>query len=71
MVAIAGARTRSTRRGPVRFLRRWAFGLLVTGIAVWSLFPFVWQVVTSFEPDRDTTATSSWRRTSRLTSSIA
>jgi multiple sugar transport system permease protein len=30
-----------------------AFGVLVIGIAVWSLFPFVWQVITSFEPDRD------------------
>jgi ABC-type glycerol-3-phosphate transport system permease component len=26
---------------------------MVTGIAVWSLFPFAWQIVTSFEPDRD------------------
>lgn len=42
------------RRGAVRRpLRRWAFGLLVALIAVWSLFPFAWQVVTSFEPDRD------------------
>ena len=36
-----------------RPLRRSAFGVLVTGIAVWSLFPFAWQLVTSFEPDRD------------------
>jgi len=36
-----------------RPLRRSAFGVLVTGIAVWSLFPFAWQLITSFEPDRD------------------
>jgi multiple sugar transport system permease protein len=36
-----------------RSVRRTSFGVLVIGIAVWSLFPFVWQVITSFEPDRD------------------
>ena len=41
------------RRSTARRLRRWLFGLLVVGIAIWSLFPFVWQVITSFEPDRD------------------
>jgi trehalose/maltose transport system permease protein len=41
---------RGTLRRP---LRRWAFGLLVALIFVWSLFPFAWQVITSFEPDRD------------------
>lgn len=40
-------------RGAKREAKRWSFGLLVTGIAVWSLFPFAWQVITSFEPDRD------------------
>jgi len=40
-------------RGAKREGKRWSFGLLVTGIAVWSLFPFAWQVITSFEPDRD------------------
>ena len=52
MTAIAGPRPRSTR-ATFRRVRRWSFGALVTGIAVWSLFPFAWQVVTSFEPDRD------------------
>jgi ABC-type glycerol-3-phosphate transport system permease component len=32
-------------------VRRYSFGVLVVAIAVWSLFPFAWQVVTSFEPD--------------------
>lgn len=41
------------RRTVARLCRRWAFGLLVVVIAVWSLFPFAWQVITSFEPDRD------------------
>jgi multiple sugar transport system permease protein len=44
-----GARPPNMRR-PVR---RGAFGLLVAVIVVWSLFPFAWQVITSFEPDRD------------------
>ena len=49
----AGSRSRSARH-PVRHpVRRGAFGLLVAAIVVWSLFPFAWQVVTSFEPDRD------------------
>ena len=47
MVAIPSARRTS------RSVKRLSFGMLVTGIAVWSLFPFAWQVVTSFEPDRD------------------
>jgi multiple sugar transport system permease protein len=50
MAAIAQPRARISTG---KHVRRWAFGLLVTGIAVWSLFPFAWQVVTSFEPDRD------------------
>lgn len=50
MAAIAQPRARISVG---KRLRRWAFGLLVTGIAVWSLFPFAWQVITSFEPDRD------------------
>jgi ABC-type glycerol-3-phosphate transport system permease component len=49
----AGSRSRPARH-PVRHpVRRGAFGLLVAAIVVWSLFPFAWQVVTSFEPDRD------------------
>lgn len=57
MTAIAqrrpGAGHRGTRR-PVRHpARSGAFGLLVAAIVVWSLFPFAWQLVTSFEPDRD------------------
>ena len=47
MVAIASGRRTA------RSVRRLSFGIMVTGIAVWSLFPFAWQVVTSFEPDRD------------------
>jgi multiple sugar transport system permease protein len=53
MAAVAQPQPRRRRREPAKLLRRWAFGLLVIGIAVWSLFPFAWQVVTSFEPDRD------------------
>ena len=57
MATIAAPRTShggGTRRSSARRpLRRGAFGLLVAGIAVWSLFPFAWQVITSFEPDRD------------------
>ncbi|MEV6431006.1 carbohydrate ABC transporter permease [Nocardia sp. NPDC051463] len=34
-------------------LRRWGFTLLVCAIVGWSLFPFAWQVVASFEPDRN------------------
>jgi ABC-type glycerol-3-phosphate transport system permease component len=45
-----GTRSSTRRRHPVR---RGSFGLLVVVIAVWSLFPFAWQVITSFEPDRD------------------
>jgi multiple sugar transport system permease protein len=53
MAAIAQPRRPVLRRGTARRLRRWLFGLLVIGIAIWSLFPFAWQVITSFEPDRD------------------
>lgn len=42
------------RRRPPRHLgRRGGFGLLVAAIVVWSLFPFAWQLISSFEPDRD------------------
>ncbi|WP_223863851.1 carbohydrate ABC transporter permease [Streptomyces sp. 5-10] len=34
-------------------VRRAAFGLLIAGIVVWSLFPFLWQAVSSFQPDRE------------------
>lgn len=40
-------------RRTARQMKRLSFGIMVIGIAVWSLFPFAWQVVTSFEPDRD------------------
>jgi multiple sugar transport system permease protein len=37
------------------------FGLLLAAIVVWSLFPFVWQVISSFEPDRDlSSSTPKW-----------
>src|ERR1019366_7969724 len=41
----AGGRRRRARRG-------W-FGFGVSAIVVWSLFPFVWEMITSFEPDAD------------------
>jgi multiple sugar transport system permease protein len=47
VVAIASGRR------TVRSVRRLSFGIMVFAIAVWSLFPFAWQLVTSFEPDRD------------------
>lgn len=47
-----GYRTRRIRR-PGRHVRRGAFGAGVAVIVVWSLFPFAWQLITSFEPDRD------------------
>ena len=53
MAAIAQPRTPSFGRSTGRRIRRLLFGIMVTGIAVWSLFPFAWQVITSFEPDRD------------------
>jgi ABC-type glycerol-3-phosphate transport system permease component len=49
----SGNSIRGARGGSRHLLRSGAFGLLVTGIAVWSLFPFAWQVITSFEPDKD------------------
>src|SRR5712691_4847933 len=56
MAAIAHPAPVPRTRKSTRFrhpLRRGSFGLLVVVIAVWSLFPFAWQVITSFEPDRD------------------
>lgn len=47
MVAIASGRRTA------KHVKRLSFGIMVSGIAVWSLFPFLWQLVTSFEPDRD------------------
>lgn len=47
MVAIASGRRTAKQ------VKRLSFGIMVVGIAVWSLFPFLWQLVTSFEPDRD------------------
>ena len=35
--------------------RRAGFGLAIAAIVVWSLFPFAWELVTSFEPDADLT----------------
>lgn len=49
MIVAAPAASRRTARQ----MKRLSFGIMVIGIAVWSLFPFAWQVVTSFEPDRD------------------
>jgi multiple sugar transport system permease protein len=39
--------------GPGQLARRVGFGFLVVAIVVWSLFPFVWEMITSFEPDKD------------------
>jgi len=39
--------------GPGQLARRGGFGFLVVAIVVWSLFPFVWEMITSFEPDKD------------------
>jgi len=50
MAAIAQPRVTG---GPRRFARRGGFGFLVAAIVVWSLFPFVWEMITSFEPDKD------------------
>jgi ABC-type glycerol-3-phosphate transport system permease component len=47
------AQPRISRGTPRRPIRRAVFGLLVIAIAAWSLFPFAWQIITSFEPDRD------------------
>jgi len=47
VVAIASGRRTAKQ------VKRLSFGIMVVGIAVWSLFPFLWQLVTSFEPDRD------------------
>lgn len=47
MVALASGRRTAKQ------VKRLSFGIMVFGIAVWSLFPFLWQLVTSFEPDRD------------------
>ncbi|MDX6228075.1 MAG: trehalose/maltose transport system permease protein [Frankiales bacterium] len=35
-----------------------SFGLLVVLLVVWSLFPFAWQLISSFEPDRDLSAST-------------
>ncbi len=53
VLPVPGTQHTARRRTVSRLCRRWAFGLLVAVIAVWSLFPFAWQVITSFEPDRD------------------
>ncbi len=50
MAAIAQPRATGGRR---RLARRGWFGFGVSAIVVWSLFPFVWEMITSFEPDRD------------------
>lgn len=48
-----------TRHGTARrWIGRAGFAALVAGIVVWSLFPFVWQLVSSFEPDRDLSGSS-------------
>jgi multiple sugar transport system permease protein len=44
-----------------RRLRHGGFGLGIAAIVVWSLFPFVWELITSFEPDADLTGgTPKW-----------
>jgi ABC-type glycerol-3-phosphate transport system permease component len=48
----------STHRAARRRGRRFAFGVLVAAIIVWSLFPFLWQSISSFQPDRDLTGAS-------------
>lgn len=52
-MAVAQPRPPGAGAYAARHLRRGSFFLLATGITVWSLFPFAWQVITSFEPDRD------------------
>ncbi len=39
-------------------VRRLSFLIMVVAIVVWSLFPFLWQVITSFEPDADLTGSA-------------
>src|SRR5436190_7370643 len=54
------ARRRSSWSGR-RLVRRGGFVVLLATIVVWSLFPFVWQLISSFEPDRDLSrATPKW-----------
>ena len=50
MAAVAQPRASGSAR---RLARRGGFGFGVAAIVVWSLFPFVWEMITSFEPDRD------------------
>jgi multiple sugar transport system permease protein len=54
MVAVPTVSPRRTARLHLRV----GFGLLVAAIVVWSLFPFVWQLISSFEPDRDLAGSS-------------
>jgi multiple sugar transport system permease protein len=64
MVAISGgvSRRNTDSRNRNKFsLRGAAFALLVAGIVMWSLFPFLWQVNSSFQPDRELSrATPKW-----------
>lgn len=54
MVAAVAPEVRHARH----VVRRAGFLILVAAIVVWSLFPFVWQLITSLEPDRDLSGSS-------------
>jgi multiple sugar transport system permease protein/trehalose/maltose transport system permease protein len=51
--SVAHAPAARPRRTPSSVLRRTAFWLAVAAIVVWSLGPFLWQVVASLQPDRE------------------
>jgi multiple sugar transport system permease protein len=51
-VAVARPRRRSMRKA-LRPLRRLGFLAAVAGIVVWSVGPFMWQMVASFQPDSE------------------
>jgi len=53
-VLTVSSRLRAARRRG----RGFAFGALVAVIVVWSLFPSLWQSISSFQPDRDLTDAS-------------
>ena len=55
---MAASTVSSRHRAARRRGRRFAFGVLVAAIIVWSLFPFLWQSISSFQPDRDLTGAS-------------
>lgn len=51
--AAGGPGHQARRANGRRPIRRGGFGILLAVIVIWSLFPFAWQLITSFEPDRD------------------